>query len=281
MVSKVKKTPIKSIRSIRRSRRKSPIKKVVAASSAVLSSIHRRITKLFSKLTRLSTTHKNRTSYKILKKTTTHFRCDEERESLNDICRTLVFDTTTLSLLPPSLSNRRTVILDLDETLIHSMATPPPDRFDFVVRPVIDGEPMDFYVLKRPGVDEFLQSLAAKFEVVVFTAAIKEYASLVLDRLDRNRFISHRLYRDSCRQVDGKLVKDLSEIGRDLKRVVIVDDNPNSFANQPENAILIQAFVDDPCDRELWKLRRFFDGTDCFDDMRDAVKNYFTVQAQC
>ncbi|KAJ1414164.1 HAD-like superfamily [Sesbania bispinosa] len=285
MVSRVKRAPIKSIKDLRnnrRWRRKTPIKNVVAASSAILSSIHRRITKLFSKLARLSSTHK-RHSYKILKKTTSHFSSEQEQDS---ICRTLIFDNDNDNdsdlppLLPPSLFHRRTIFLDLDETLVHSKTAPPPDRFDFVVRPIIDGEAMDFYVLKRPGLDELLESLAAKFEVVVFTAALKEYASLVLDRLDRNRFISHRLYRDSCRQVDGKFVKDLSLMGRDLKRVVIVDDNPNSFANQPENAIPIRPFVDDICDRELWKLRRFFDGSDCYDDMRDAVKHYITEQEQ-
>ncbi|BAT87237.1 hypothetical protein LR48_Vigan09g229900 [Vigna angularis] len=278
MVSKVKRGPVKSIKDLRnnnnrRWRRKTPIKNVVAASSAALASIRRRITKLFSKIARFSTTHKKKaTSYKILRKITT---TEEHEEQLDAIRRTLVFDDPTATpLLPPSLSVRKTVFLDLDETLVHSHPSPPPEHFDFVVRPVIDGQPMDFYVLKRPGVDEFLETLASKYEVVVFTAALREYASMVLDRLDRNRFISHRLYRDSCRHIDGKLVKDLNETGRDLKRVVIVDDNPNSFSNQPENAILIRPFVDDIFDRELWKLRSFFDGSDCCDDMRDAVKRY-------
>lgn len=75
-------------------------------------------------------------------------------------------------------------------------------------------------------------------------------------------------------------MKDLNETGRDLKRVVIVDDNPNSFSNQPDNAILIRPFVDDIFDRELWKLKSFFNESDCCecDDMRDAVKHYVTVQ---
>jgi RNA polymerase II subunit A small phosphatase-like protein len=225
-------------------------------------------------ITRLSSNRK-RNSYKILKKTTTHFNLHQET-SLNTVCKTLLFDDneSTTALLPPSILNRKTIFLDLDETLVHSTTSPPPDRFDFVVRPIIDGAPMDFYVVKRPGIDELLESLASRFEIVVFTAALKEYASLVLDRLDRNRFISHRLYRDSCRNIDGKLVKDLSHVGRDLKSVVIVDDNPVSFSNQPENAILIKPFVDDICDRELWKLKSFFDGSECFDDIRDAIKFY-------
>lgn len=130
-------------------------------------------------------------------------------------------------------------------------------------------------MLKRPGVDEFLEALAAKYEVVVFTAGLKEYASLVLDRLDRKSVIAHRLYRDSCKEVDGRFVKDLSELGRDLKCVVIVDDNPNSYMLQPRNAVPVRPFVDDLEDRELSKLVSFFKGSDYFHDMRDAVKHYY------
>lgn len=157
---------------------------------------------------------------------------------------------------------------------MHSTANIPPDRYDFVVRPVIDGEKAEFYVLKRPFVDEFLSFLSDKFEIVVFTAGIEEYASLVLDRLDWRKLISHRLYRDSCKEFEGKFVKDLSEIGRELNRVVIVDDNPNSYQFQPDNAIPIKPFTDDLGDDELKRMIQFFEGCDLVEDMRDAVKFY-------
>lgn len=133
---------------------------------------------------------------------------------------------------------------------------------------------MNFYVLKRPGVDEFLESISKEFEIVVFTAGLKEYASLVLDKIDRNGVISHRLFRDSCKEMDGRFVKDLSQIGRDLKNVVLVDDNPNAYIFQPDNALPVRPFIDDLQDRELENVRRFFEGSDCFEDMRDAVKKY-------
>lgn len=133
---------------------------------------------------------------------------------------------------------------------------------------------LNFYVLKRPGVDELLAALDERFEVVVFTAGLREYASLVLDRLDPNAVISHRLYRDSCKEMDGKYVKDLSGLGRDLGRVVIVDDNPNAYGLQPENAIPIRPFTDDLGDNELRRLIEFFEGSDSFDDMREAVKQF-------
>ncbi|XP_028764687.1 carboxy-terminal domain RNA polymerase II polypeptide A small phosphatase 1-like [Neltuma alba] len=276
MVSRRKRTPVKSIkdsRNGRRRRQKSPVKHVVAPFS-VLASIRRRLSKFFSRFTRTGTPNSHKGYTKLKKMHSKEQHCEE---SLNDIRKTLVFNNP----LPPLISSdKRTIFLDLDETLIHSKTDPPPERFDFVVRPRIDGVMMNFYVLKRPGVDEFLEYLAAKFEVVVFTAALREYASMVLDRLDRNGLISHRLYRDSCKQVEGKFVKDLSEMGRDLKRVVIVDDNPNSYENQPDNAIPIPPFVDDLRDQELQKLTRFFQVSDYYDDMRTAVK-YYLADEEC
>ncbi|XP_062094550.1 uncharacterized protein LOC133800568 [Humulus lupulus] len=286
MVSKIiRKTPTKSIKdcrgSARRHRRKSPVKKAAAASAAVIASInksfftcHRRLIKIFSKLTQIGTPGRNK-GYKILKKTpeSTSIKAESPPRPNSEppVRRLLTFDNR----LPPLISpEKRTIFLDLDETLVHSKADPPPERFDFVVRPRIDGEVLNFYVLKRPGVDELLESLGAKFEVVVFTAGLKEYASLVLDRLDRKRVIAHRLYRDSCKEVDGRLVKDLSDLGRDLRRAVIVDDNPNSYSLQPENAVPVQPFIDDLGDCELSKLAGFFERSDEFDDMREAAKYY-------
>lgn len=127
-------------------------------------------------------------------------------------------------------------------------------------------------MLKRPGVDEFLEYLSKRFEIVVFTAGLREYASLVLDVLDKYKVINHRLYRDSCRELDGKYVKDLAQMGRDLWKVAIIDDNPNSYSFQPENAIQIKPFIDDLEDNELSKLIPFFEACDGVKDIRDAVK---------
>lgn len=289
MVSKaIKKTPIKSIKdhrgSHRRHRKRSPAKiQTVAASSAIFSSIKkniftckRRLAKIFAKFACIGTPCTRYKGYKVLKTGIKTRKIEESRDSEREtICKALFFDER----LPPLISpQKRTVFLDLDETLVHSKPDPPPQVFDFVVRPVIDGEAMNFYVLKRPGVDEFLEAMAAKYELVVFTAGLKEYASLVLDGIDVKGLISYRLYRDSCKAVDGKYIKDLSEMGRELKRVAIVDDNPNCYMFQPENAIPVRPFVDDLGDRELDRLVKFFYGCDCFEDMRDAVRSYVSEE---
>ncbi|XP_016447101.1 uncharacterized protein LOC107772129 [Nicotiana tabacum] len=288
MVSKItKRTPTKSIKNrrnlpshLRRSKKKSPSTKnaasvVVASINKSLYTCHRRLIKLFSKFTRIATPKKTpkKQGYQLLGKV-----FDESAANENNLRRSLFDDGNAL---PPLVSpDKRTIFLDLDETLVHSKPNPPPEKYDFIVRPVIDGHRVEFYVLKRPFVDELLEFLSEKFEVVVFTAGLKEYASLVLDRIDRKGLISHRLFRDSCKEVDGKFVKDLSDMGRDMKRVVIVDDNPNSYLFQPENAIPIRPFTDDLGDGELKKLIEFLNGCVEVEDMRDAVKVYLAAEEE-
>ncbi|KAK6932739.1 FCP1 homology domain [Dillenia turbinata] len=273
MVSKItRKTPTKTIKDCRsRRRKKSPVKNTVsAASSVVLASInksfrcaHAKLTKIFSRSARITTPNR-RKGYKVLKK------CLQE-----DLCKALCFENP---LLPPlQFPAKRTIFLDLDETLIHSKTDPPPEKFDFIVTPKINGEIMTFYVLKRPGVDEFLEKLRQKFEIIVFTAGLREYASLILDQLDEKSLISHRLYRDSCREIEGRFVKDLGNLGRDLKSLVIVDDNPNAYSFQRQNAIPIRPFIDDLEDCELRKLMGFLEGCDEFDDMRDHAKQFVSL----
>ncbi|XP_044462455.1 probable C-terminal domain small phosphatase [Mangifera indica] len=277
MVAKfTKKAQSKISKNSHRRRKKSPSKSGSAANfissiNKSLNSCKRRFAKFFSKLVRMTTTPTRKSKgYKILKT-----EQKDNPESKDQILVPKVLFFCKENVLPPLLSpEKKTIFLDLDETLIHSKPDPPPKRFDFVVRPRIDGEFMNFYVAKRPGVDAFLESVSKKYEVVVFTAGLKEYASLVLDRLDEKRVISHRLYRDSCKKHDGRFVKDLSEMGRDLKKVVIVDDNPNAYVFQPGNAIPVKPFTGDAKDKELRMLAKFFEGCDRFLDMRDAVKAF-------
>ncbi|KAF0924686.1 hypothetical protein E2562_010278 [Oryza meyeriana var. granulata] len=183
-----------------------------------------------------------------------------------------------LPLPPPEEPGKRTLFLDLDETLIHSQTDPPlpPARYGFAVRPVIGGQAITFYVAKRPGVDAFLAAAARAFELVVFTAGLPEYASLVLDRLDpAGELFSHRLYRGACRDPgDGRLVKDLAATGRELHRAVIVDDNPNAYSLQPENAVPVAPFIDDANDQELERVMGILAIVAELDDTREAIKHY-------
>ena len=143
----------------------------------------------------------------------------------------------------PQESKEFTLVLDLDETLVHYIDSQNQGKF-----------------LKRPYLDEFLMDMAQGFEVVVFTAAVKDYADWILDDIDKNRLISHRLYRNHTIPAGNYFIKDLKRLGRDLAKVMIVDNVAENFQLQSENGIFIKSWYEDPNDDALLELGKFFKG---------------------
>lgn len=132
---------------------------------------------------------------------------------------------TAAVLIPPKSEEKqgkKTLVLDLDETLVHSTFDPS-DRFDFVVKVNVEGNWYNVYVNKRPGLESFLQKAAEIYELIVYTASLANYADPVLDHIDSTGLIQHRLFREHCVNYNGSYVKDLSRLGRDLASVVIID----------------------------------------------------------
>jgi len=162
--------------------------------------------------------------------------------------------------------NKKTLVLDLDETLVHSSFTYIPDA-DFVIEIELDGAIYKVYVRKRPGVDEFMREVGKKFEVVVFTASLAKYADPLLDILDKDRVVKKRLFREACVQHYGNYVKDLSLLGRKLEHSIIIDNSPFSYMFQPDNAIPIVSWFNDKSDRQLYDLLPFLDSLLEIDDV--------------
>jgi len=148
---------------------------------------------------------------------------------------------------------RKTLVLDLDETLVHSSFRLTPGA-DIVINVELEGENHKVYVRKRPGVDEFLVQVAKMYEVVVYTASMAKYANPLLDELDKSSTVGFRLFREACTRHASGYVKDLSKLGRDLKGVIIIDNSPICYALQPDSAIPIRTWRDDMSDRELMDL---------------------------
>jgi len=173
---------------------------------------------------------------------------------------------------------KKCLVLDLDETLVHSSFKPVADA-DFIVPVEIDQVTYKVYVLKRPHVDEFLIECAKHYEVVIFTASLSLYANPLLDMLDQQQTISHRLFRESCVLHGQAYVKDMSKIGRKMKDIMIVDNSPLSYAFQPTSAIPITSWFDDRSDRQLEELLPVLETTlkDCKDvrDILDANNKSF------
>jgi len=95
--------------------------------------------------------------------------------------------------------------------------------------------------------------------------------------------IDHRLYRQNCEEVDGVYVKDLSNIGRDLSRTIIVDNIRDNFERQKDNGIEILTWIDNSEDRELSKLAVFLTqvAKSGVDDVREHVKTYTREVWKC
>lgn len=157
-----------------------------------------------------------------------------------------------------AFGNKKCLVLDLDETLVHSsfkyLRTA-----DFVIPVEIDNQVHHVYVIKRPGVDEFLQKVGKWFEVVVFTASVLKYGDPLLDKLDINNAVHHRLFRDSCYNYQGNFIKNLSQLGRPLTDSIIIDNSPASYIFHPQHSIPISSWFSDTHDNELLDLLPFLE----------------------
>ena len=150
--------------------------------------------------------------------------------------------------------NKKTLILDLDETLVHSAFTPFSRKSDIILNINIEGENKTLYVLKRPHVDKFLQELSSLYEIIIFTASISQYANPLLNQLDKNNYIKYRLFREHCTFTNGIYIKDLKILDRKLNNMIIIDNNPLSYDNNIDNGIPILSWYDNINDNELLKL---------------------------
>ena len=182
------------------------------------------------------------------------------------------------ALVSKETSKRKhvTLVLDLDETLIHStMAHHDSAGADFTIQVLLDKE-YPVYVRKRPFLHEFLERVSKMFEIIIFTASKKLYAEKLLDVLDpENKLFSRRVYRDSCIYQDGTYTKDLTVLGIDLAKVAIVDNSPQVFRLQVNNGIPIESWFDDPSDSALMSLLPFLEKLVDVDDVRPVIAEKF------
>lgn len=185
---------------------------------------------------------------------------------------------------PTAIKHQKTLILDLDETLIHSMSKGGRGMSSGHMVEVrlattyvgVGGQasigpqhPILYYVHKRPHCDEFLRRVSKWFNLVVFTASVQEYADPVIDWLEVDRkYFSARYYRQHCTFRHGAFIKDLSSVEPDLSKVMILDNSPLSYMFHQDNAIPIQGWISDPTDNDLMYLIPFLEGLQYVSDVR-------------
>ncbi|ORX45298.1 HAD-like protein [Hesseltinella vesiculosa] len=198
--------------------------------------------------------------------------------------------------LPPKKDDDRpTLVLDLDETLLHTYretSGKPADYWDadYVVY-AKDGRSCLAGNL-RPGVTEFLAWASGIFEVVVWTAGHDDYAQMVCKLLDpESRLITHMLSRRTCIRMrsgatgEVMYIKDLCALGRDLSRTFLVDNTPHAATLNLSNLIPIETFLGDHSDTELKSLRQFLETnlvrlTDRKKDMRIVLHRQLNLKRQ-
>lgn len=176
--------------------------------------------------------------------------------------------------------NKKTLILDLDETLIHCFEKSEGVVCDLELTISIDGFPFEVGINIRPYAISFLRRMKKRWEIVVFTASHQSYADAILDELDpEHELVDHRLYRQHCRELTTDFfIKDLSKLNRDLARTLLVDNSAYSYAMQTDNAVPILPFYEGR-DYELAALEHYLNRLADSEDVRPANRAYFQLHS--
>lgn len=165
-------------------------------------------------------------------------------------------------LLPPQRPEHRgrlVVCLDLDGTLVTTFSPKrapllAPGAISYLVGRGSALNPGGVVVAERPGLGDFLHRIAPFSEVVLFTAGLEDYAAPICNAIEARYGLvfQHRLYRPATVASDVyPCIKDLSRLGRDMQRCVLVDDTPLAFFWQPNHGIPVLQFRGDCDDRML------------------------------
>ena len=180
-------------------------------------------------------------------------------------------ENSETQFLLPKASSKKTLVLDLDETLVHSQFLPFSTQSDVILKIDIENQIHDIHVLIRPGVQTFLKRLSKLYEIVIFTASVSKYADPLLDILDKDNICSFRLFREHCSMMGMTYIKDLNKLGRNLKDVIIVDNSPMAYLLNTENGIPILTWFDNKNDKELYKISPLLEFLSQVNDVREYI----------
>ena len=156
----------------------------------------------------------------------------EENSKISDLSPTTPF-------IKSSMKKEFCLVLDIDETISHSMKLS-----------------CGYYFLLRPGTIDFLKELSNYYEIDIFTSSLKLYADFIIDKIDFDGdLISHRLYKNHVTYEEGKSIKNLNNIGRDINKIIFVDNLKSNAKYNLKNLCHISSWTNDIYDNELIKLK--------------------------
>lgn len=176
------------------------------------------------------------------------------------------------------MEQRPLLILDIDETLIHGREAPLARECDFRAGA--------FYIYLRPNVRHFLDTVSEVYDLACWSSASKDYLDVVVNELmsGLDRSLLFVWDRSRCtRRIDfvyqeEYFLKDLKKVkhkGFDLKRVLILEDEPRKVHRHFGNAIYVKPFEGAEDDDELLKLGTFLESIRTVPDFRKLEKRFW------
>ena len=182
--------------------------------------------------------HKQKNNYYLLGQLNHTYKAN--KSSKNDLTNTNnINNAPSIPYIKTTMKKNFCLVLDIDETIVHTMNLP-----------------FDNYFLVRPGVVNFLEEISSLYEIIIFTSSPKSYADSILNKIDvDNKFFSYRLYKEHVIFEKGKSVKKLNLIGRDLNKIIFVDNMKCNAKYNLKNLYLISSWIQDINDQELIKLK--------------------------
>ena len=167
-------------------------------------------------------------------------------------------------LIRVTSENKKILLLDLDETLLHADFQNHFSEHDAVITFTSNSIQYSVGIMVRPGAFDFLNILSEQFEIYAFTASSSPYAEAVVNFFDPEGKIFKRIFtRNKCLNLFNRIyIKDLSTIFDidDIGRVVLVDNSFYSFMNNISNGVLINSFYGDKSDLELYSVMNYLIG---------------------
>lgn len=153
---------------------------------------------------------------------------------------------------------KKLLILDLDETLIHSSENEP-QKYDFKVG--------HFFVCKRPYLEKFLIFCNKRFELAIWTSSTEDYAKEIVEAIlplgVEISFLWSRVRctptRDYCTGEIGWLkdLKKVKKLGYELSQIIVLDDSPEKLKRNYGNLIRVKPFFCNFEDTELYDLTSY------------------------
>ena len=235
---------------------------------------NKQIFELFNKINELTLEEFIKKSLKIL-------GTNEKQISENDNFNSIKIKSVKVPFLSPLKSDENyilTIILDLDGTLIYDQNI----EVNYEEEEEEDDEDNKHQknndIILRPRLFDFLDKLLElKCELIIFTSSVKQRADEVINIIEKNkRYFNGRLYREHCTLMGAAYVKDISKLGRNLSKTIIIDNDLGCFYLQQENGILIKSFEGKEDDNKLLNLHQILNQIikSPFNDIRVELDKY-------